>query len=150
MTIAVAADHAGFPLKKPVIDAVRKLGHEAIDLGTDSTDPVDYPDYAKAVAESVLSGQAHRAVLLCGSGAGACVAANKFKGVRAATCHDTFSAHQAVEDDDTNVMCLGARIVGPSLAVELVNTYVKAEFSGAERHARRVAKVKQFEEEFGR
>src|SRR5215831_18141109 len=118
MKVAVAADHAGFPLKQRVMDELRKLGHEPLDLGTNSTDPVDYPDYARAVAEAVRQGRAERAVLLCGSGAGACVAANKFKGIRAATCHDVFSAHQAVEDDDCNVMCLGARIVGPELALD--------------------------------
>src|SRR5262249_58001336 len=119
------------------------------DLGTNPTDAVDYPDYAKAVAEAVLDGRADRAVLLCGSGAGACVAANKFRGIRSATCHDVFSAHQCVEDDDVNVLCLGARVVGPSLAMELVRVYVRAVFSGAERHRRRLAKVAAFEEQFG-
>jgi ribose 5-phosphate isomerase B len=149
MKVAVASDHAGFPLKARVIEELGKLGHEAVDLGTDSTAPVDYPDYAQAVAEAVLSGRAERAVLLCGSGAGACVAANKFKGIRAATCHDTFSAHQAVEDDDVNVICLGARVVGPELAIELVRRYLAAKFSGLERHKRRVGKIAGFEAEFG-
>jgi ribose 5-phosphate isomerase B len=149
MRIAVASDHAGFPLKAGVISELARLGHETADLGTHSTEAVDYPDYARAAAQAVLSGRADRAVLICGSGAGACVAANKFRGIRAATCHDTFSAHQAVEDDDVNVLCLGARVVGPALAVELVRTYVGAEFSGAERHRRRVAKIAAFEEEFG-
>ena len=149
MKIAVAADHAGFPLKQRVIDEVRKLGHEAMDLGTHSTDPVDYPDYARAVAEGLREGRAERAVLICGSGAGACVAANKFRGIRAATCHDTFSAHQGVEDDGMNVLCLGARVIGPELASELVNAYLNARFSNLDRHRRRVAKVEQFEEEFG-
>ena len=148
MRIAVAADHAGFPLKERVIDEVRKLGHEPLDLGTHSTDPVDYPDFARAVAETLRDGKAERAVLICGSGAGACVAANKFRGVRAATCHDTFSAHQGVEDDGVNVLCLGARVVGPELAAELVRTYLNARFSDVERHRRRVAKIEQFEEEF--
>ena len=148
MRIAVAADHAGFPLKERVINEVRKLGHEPLDLGTDSTDAVDYPDFARAVAEALRDGHAQRAVLICGSGAGACVAANKFRGVRAATCHDTFSAHQGVEDDGVNVLCLGARVVGPELAAELVRTYLNAQFSDVERHRRRVAKVEQFEEEF--
>jgi ribose 5-phosphate isomerase B len=150
MKIAVAADHAGFPLKNRVIEEVRRVGHEVLDLGTDSTEPVDYPDYARAVAEALHSGRAERAVLICGSGAGACVAANKFKGIRAATCHDTFSAHQAVEDDGLNVMCVGARVVGSELAVELVRTYLNSRFSGLERHCRRVAKVEGFEEQFGR
>ena len=148
MRIAVAADHAGFPLKQRVIDEVRKLGHEPLDLGTHSTDAVDYPDFARAVAETLRDGHAQRAVLICGSGAGACVAANKFRGVRAATCHDTFSAHQGVEDDGVNVLCLGARVVGQELAAELVRTYLHARFSDVERHRRRVAKIEQFEEEF--
>jgi ribose 5-phosphate isomerase B len=126
------------------------MGHEALDLGTDSTDPVDYPDYSRAAAEAVLAGRAERAVLLCGSGAGACVAANKFKGVRAATCHDPFSAHQSVEDDDVNVLCLGARVIGAELAVELVRRYMAANFSGAERHRRRLGKIAGFEAQFGR
>lgn len=149
MRIAVSADHAGYPLKQPVIEELGRLGHEILDLGTDSTAPVDYPDYARAAAEAVRSGRADRAVLICGSGAGAAVAANKFKGVRAATCHDSFSAHQCVEDDDVNVLCLGARVVGPALAVELARTYVAARFSGAERHVRRLGKIAAFEREFG-
>jgi ribose 5-phosphate isomerase B len=150
MKVAVASDHAGFPLKAQVIEELHKLGHEPLDLGTDSTDPVDYPDYSRAVAEAVLDGRADRAVLLCGSGAGACVAANKFKGIRAATCHDPFSAHQSVEDDDVNVMCLGARVVGAGLAVDLVRRYLAANFSGFERHKRRLGKIAGFEEKFGR
>jgi ribose 5-phosphate isomerase B len=149
MKIAVAADHAGFPLKDRVIEEVRKLGHQVFDLGTHSTDPVDYPDYARAVAEALREGRAERAVLICGSGAGACVAANKFRGIRAATCHDTFSAHQGVEDDGMNVLCLGARVIGPELATELLRSYLSARFSDLERHRRRVSKVEQFEEEFG-
>jgi ribose 5-phosphate isomerase B len=149
MNLAVASDHGGYPLKGRIIDELRKAGHEVSDLGTSSTDPVDYPDYARAVAEAVLSGRAERAVLLCGSGAGACVAANKFRGIRAATCHDSFSARQCVEDDDVNVLCLGARVIGPELALELVRDYVNARFSGAERHRRRLAKIAAFESEFG-
>ena len=149
MKIAVACDHAGFVLKLRVIDELRKEGHEPIDLGTNSTDPVDYPDYARAVAEAVLSGTADRAVLVCGSGAGACVAANKFRGVRAATCHDTFSARQCVEDDDVNVLCLGGRVIGPELAVEVVRNYIRAGFSGLDRHKRRLAKIAAFESHFG-
>lgn len=148
MKIAVAADHAGFPLKARVIEQIRALGHEPLDLGTSSTDPVDYPDYARAVAKAIHAGRAQRAVLICGSGAGACVAANKFPGIRAATCHDTFSAHQGVEDDGVNVLCLGARVIGPELAAELVRTYLSAHFSNVERHRRRVAKIELFEEEF--
>jgi ribose 5-phosphate isomerase B len=148
MNLAVASDHGGYPLKARIIDELRKAGHEVSDLGTNSADPVDYPDYARAVAEAVLSGRAERAILLCGSGAGACVAANKFRGIRAATCHDSFSARQCVEDDDVNVLCLGARVIGPELAVELVRDYVNARFSGAERHRRRLAKIAAFESEF--
>jgi ribose 5-phosphate isomerase B len=150
MRVAVAADHAGFPLKGRVLEELQKLGHAALDLGTHSSAPADYPDYAKAVAESVLGGHAERAILLCGSGAGACVAANKFRGIRAATCHDAFSAHQSVEDDDVNVLCLGARVVGAELAVELIRAYLQARFSGLERHRRRLAKIAGFEEQFGR
>ena len=150
MKLAVASDHAGFPLKARILDELRKLGHEATDLGTCSTDPVDYPDFARAVAEAVLDGRADRAVLLCGSGAGACVAANKFRGIRSATCHDSFSARQCVEDDDVNILCLGARVIGPELAVELVRDYVNAKFSGLERHKRRLAKIAGFEEHFGK
>jgi ribose 5-phosphate isomerase B len=123
MNIAIASDHAGFPLKDGMIAIARSLGHEVTDLGTCSTDPVDYPDIARSVAAALQSGRVERAVLICGSGIGACVAANKFRGIRAGTCHDTFSAHQSVEDDAANVMCLGARVVGSSLAGELVRTF---------------------------
>jgi len=146
----VASDHAGYPLKAGVIEELRQQNHQVSDLGTNSTEPVDYPDYAHAVATAVLSGRAERAVLICGSGAGACVAANKFRGIRAATCHDTFSARQCVEDDDVNILCLGARVIGPQLALELVRTYIQARFSGAERHRRRIAKIAAFEAEFGK
>lgn len=149
MKLALASDHAGVALKARVMEQLLKEGHEATDLGTYTTDAVDYPDYAKKVALAVLGGQAERAVLICGSGAGACVAANKFKGIRSATCHDSFSARQCVEDDDVNVLCLGARVIGPELAVEVVRDYVAAKFSGAERHKRRLAKVAAFEAEFG-
>ena len=148
MKLVVASDHAGVALKQHVFDVLHRDGHDVTDLGSNSSEPVDYPDYAEKVAHAVLSGQAERAILICGSGAGACVAANKFKGIRSATCHDTFSARQCVEDDDCNVMCLGARVVGPELAIELVRTYVAAKFSGAERHRRRLGKVANFEERF--
>ncbi|MBZ5619603.1 MAG: ribose 5-phosphate isomerase B [Acidobacteriia bacterium] len=150
MNLALASDHAGFLLKARVAAELRKLGHQVTDLGTNSTDPVDYPDYAQAVAEAVLQGRAERAVLICGSGAGACVAANKFRGIRAATCHDSFSARQCVEDDDVNILCLGARVIGPELAVDLVRHYVGAQFSGAERHRRRLGKIAAFEADFGK
>jgi ribose 5-phosphate isomerase B len=149
VNLAVATDHGGFPLKERIIQELKRLGHHVTDLGTNSAEPVDYPDYAEAVAREILEGRAQRAVLICGSGAGACVAANKFKGIRAATCHDSFSAHQCVEDDDVNVLCLGARIVGPELALELVRDYVNAVFSGAERHRRRLEKIAAFEARFG-
>jgi ribose 5-phosphate isomerase B len=150
MKLVVASDHAGVALKARVMVQLRREGHEVEDLGTNTTDPVDYPDYAKAVSLAVLGGQAERAILICGSGAGACVAANKFKGIRAATCHDSFSARQCVEDDAVNVLCLGARVIGPELAVDVVRDYVGARFSGAERHRRRLAEVAEFEEEFGK
>lgn len=150
MNLAVASDHAGFPLKARVIESLRSAGHQVIDLGTASTEPVDYPDFARAIAVAILTGRAERAVLLCGSGAGACVAANKFRGIHAATCHDSFSARQGVEDDDLNVLCLGARVIGPDLAVDLVSDFVNAHFSGAERHCRRLAKIAGFEADFGK
>ena len=150
MKLAVASDHAGVALKARVLEELLSGGHEATDLGTDTTDPVDYPDYAKAVALAVLGGQAERAVLICGSGAGAGVAANKFKGIRAATCHDSFSARQSVEDDDVNVLCLGARVIGPELAADLVRDYANARFSGAERHLRRLGEIAAFEANFGK
>lgn len=145
MKIAVAADHAGFPLKDRVLDAVRKAGHEIVDLGTYSTDPVDYPDYARAVGESIQQGRAERAVLLCGSGVGACVAANKMTGIRGGVCHDIYSAHQGVEHDDMNVLCLGARIIGPELIPELVTAFLGAQFTGEERHVRRLRKIAAIE-----
>ncbi len=130
-----------------MIAVVRGLGHEVSDLGTWSTDAVDYPDTARAVAEELQSGRAERAILICGSGVGACVAANKFRGVRGGTCHDTFSARQSVEDDDSNVMCLGSRVIGASLADDLVKAYLGAKFSGAERHVRRLKKIQEIEAE---
>jgi ribose 5-phosphate isomerase B len=148
MRFVVASDHAGFPLKAHTIETLKALGHEVEDLGTNSTNPVDYPDYSRAVALAVLQGRAERGVLVCGSGAGACVAANKFRGIRAATCHDTFSAHQCVEDDDVNVLCLGGRIIGPEVATEVLRSFAGAKFSNAERHRRRLNKVLGFEAEF--
>jgi ribose 5-phosphate isomerase B len=147
MNIAIAADHAGFPIKDRVIGIARSLGHEVTDLGTCSTDSVDYPDIARLVAGALQSGLVERAILICGSGIGACIAANKFRGVRAGTCHDSFSAHQSVEDDAANVLCLGARIIGVEVAGELVRTFLHAKFSGAERHARRLTKVQEIEAE---
>ncbi|CAN5914986.1 hypothetical protein BH11MYX3_BH11MYX3_29680 [soil metagenome] len=141
MKIAVAADHAGFPLKQRALEVIRAHGHEAIDLGTHSTEPVDYPDIAKLLGEAVQRGDAERGVLLCGSGVGASVAATKLRGIRAAVCHDTYSAHQGVEHDDLNVLALGARIIGPELPAELVAAFISARFSNEERHVRRLHKI---------
>jgi ribose 5-phosphate isomerase B len=148
MRIACAFDHAGFPLKPVVLETVRSAGHEPIDLGTDSTEPVDYPDVARKAADAVLDGTADRGVVVCGSGAGVSVAACKVPGIRAATVHDTYTAHQAVEHDDINVLCLGARVIGPSYAAEIIAAYALAEFSGEERHVRRLAKIDAIEREF--
>jgi ribose 5-phosphate isomerase B len=148
MVIAIAADHGGFHLKTLLVEFLKKLGHEVMDLGTNSEKPVDYPDFARAVAEGILSKKAERGILICGSGVGACVAANKFPGIRAAICHDTFSAHQGVEDDNINVLCLGARVIGPELAKEIVRIWLSASFSGAERHRRRLTKIGEIEKEF--
>ena len=149
MKIAVATDHAGFPLKAAVLDTVRAAGHEVLDLGTNSTDPVDYPDYAEKLGRAIQSGQVERGILLCGSGVGASIAANKMKGVYAAVCHDTYSAHQGVEHDDMNLLCMGGRIIGPELVREIVEAFLKARFigenPGQERHKRRVQKVRRLE-----
>jgi ribose 5-phosphate isomerase B len=147
MRVAVGTDHAGFPLKKYVVDFLRSNGHEVLDLGTHNCDPVDYPDVAKAVGQAVVEGKAERGVLLCGSGVGASVAANKLRGIRAGLCHDSYSARQGVEHDDVNVLCLGARVVGPELAVDILRIWLDARFSAAERHQRRVGKIKQMEEQ---
>jgi ribose 5-phosphate isomerase B len=141
MRIAVAADHAGFPLKEAVIDEVQRLGATPIDLGTDSTAAVDYPDFAEAVGRAIQQGDADRGIVICGSGVGAAVAASKMIGVRASVCHDTYSAHQGVEHDDMNVLAVGARIIGPELVAEVVRAFVGAKFSGDERHVRRLKKV---------
>ena len=146
MKIVIAADHGGYPLKQPLIDLMQGLGHEVLDLGAHELDPTDdYPDFARYVGQAIQHGQADRGVLLCGSGVGASVAANKQKGVRAAVCHDTYSAGQGVEHDDMNVLCLGSRIIGESLAVELVKAFLNATFSGEKRHARRLDKVNAIE-----
>lgn len=146
MRIAVASDHAGFPLKADVIQAIRDCGHEPVDLGTDSTAPVDYPDFAEKLGQAIVSGQAERGMLVCGSGVGASIAANKVRGIYAGLCHDTYSARQGVEHDNMNVLCLGARIIGPALVPELVRAFLSAEFSTEERHRRRVGKVRKIEE----
>jgi ribose 5-phosphate isomerase B len=143
--VAIGFDHAGFPLKGDVRALLESLGHEILDLGTNSTEPVDYPDFAKAVALAVARRECERGIVVCGSGVGASVAATKVPGIRSALCHDTFSARQGVEDDDMNVLCLGARVIGPALAAEVLRAFLKAQFSGAERHLRRLNKVKQIE-----
>ena len=149
MKIAIACDHAGFPLKDTIVETVRRLGYEPIDLGTNSAAAVDYPDYAEKLGRLIQSGQAERGILLCGSGVGACIAANKLKGIYAGVCHDTYSGHQGVEHDNMNVLCLGPRVIGPELAIEIATAFVSARFigndPGQERHARRVGKVRKLE-----
>lgn len=149
MKIAVGFDHAGFPLKQIVLDTIRATGHEPIDMGTNSMEPVDFPDYSEKVGRAVQRGEAERGILVCGSGVGACIAANKLKGVMAGLCHDTYSAAQGVAHDDMNVLCLGARVIGPELAVELVKAFLSARYignePGGERLARRVGKIRKME-----
>ena len=150
MKIAVGFDHGGFPLKQTVLQAVRDSGHEAIDLGTNSADPVDFPDYSEKVGRAVQTGEADRGILVCGSGVGACIAANKMKGIYASICHDTYSAAQGVRHDDMNVLCLGGRVVGSELAADLVKAFLGARYigneAGGERLARRVAKIHKIED----
>lgn len=150
MRIAIGADHAGFEMKRDLAGYLAQAGHEVTDLGTHSTAPVDYPDIAEAVAQAIRNGQADRGVLVCGSGAGASVAACKFPGVRAAVCHDAYSARQAVEHDDLNVLCLGARVIGPALARALADQFLAAGFSGDERHLTRLAKIDAIESRYAR
>ena len=146
MRVAIGSDHGGVPLNEVIIRDLEAAGHEVIDFGThDGSQPDDYPDYARQVGGAVQRGEADRGILICGSGVGAAIAANKVKGARACLCHDTYSAHQAVEHDNMNVLCLGARIVGVELARELVRTFMAAKFSGEERHLRRLAKVDDIE-----
>ncbi len=146
MKIALAADHGGFPIKQTLADLMEAWGYEVLDLGAHQLQPDDdYPDYARYVGQAIQQNHADRGVLLCGSGVGACVAANKIAGVRAGLCHDTYSAHQGVEHDDMNVLCLGARIIGPALANELLKAFLEATFSAESRHARRLEKVHAIE-----
>jgi RpiB/LacA/LacB family sugar-phosphate isomerase len=149
MRVVVASDHAGFPLKETVLRAVLASGHEPIDVGTDRTDSVDYADFVERAGREIQRNRADRGVLLCGSGVGVCIAANKMKGIYAAICHDTYSAHQGVEHDNMNVLCLGGRVIGSEVAQELVRSFLSARFvgndPGEERHARRVGKVKKLE-----
>jgi ribose 5-phosphate isomerase B len=150
MRIAVSADHAGYALKDDLAAKLTQQGHDVLDLGTHSTAPVDYPDSAEAVAAVLRDRQAERGIIVCGSGAGVSIAANKFPGVRAAVCHDTYTAHQAVEHDDMNVLCLGSRVVGPALALEVSMAFLAAVFSGEDRHQRRLNKVNEIERRFCR
>lgn len=145
MLIAIACDHAGFPLKEDVIRVITGMGHQVVDLGTDSTKAVDYPDFAEKLGLAILAGKAERGVLICGSGIGACIAANKIDGIYAGVAHDTYSAAQGVEHDDMNVLCLGARIIGPALVPDLVRAFIDAKFSTEERHRRRVGKTRNLE-----
>jgi ribose 5-phosphate isomerase B len=151
MIIALGCDHAGYPLKKLLYTWLETKGHTVLNLGVDTeTVPADYPDYAQAVAESVVSGRAQRGIVVCGSGVGATVAANKVPGARAGMCHDTFSARQGVEDDDVNILCLGGRVIGSELAYEVVGAWLKATFTGAERHQRRKDKVLAIERTYSK
>jgi ribose 5-phosphate isomerase B len=146
MKIALACDHGGYSLKNIVKESILADGYGVIDLGTDSTQSVDYPDFAEKLGLAITHGDAERGILICSSGVGACIAVNKIKGVYAGICHDTYSAHQGVEHDNMNVLCLGARVIGAELAKELVNAFLKAQFSNEERHVRRVNKVYKIEE----
>jgi len=146
MKVAVASDHGGFPLKQTVIDTLTSLGHEPIDLGTHSTESVDYPDYAEKAGLALIKGDAERAIVLCGSGVGACIAGNKINGVYASVCHDTYTAAQGVEHDHMNMLCLGARVIGPELVTRIVEAFMAAQPSNEERHLRRVGKIKAIEE----
>jgi ribose 5-phosphate isomerase B len=148
MRIVIAADHAGYALKNELAAKLTQDGHEVLDLGSHSASPVDYPDTAESVAAALRDDQADRGIIVCGSGAGVSIAANKFPGIRAAVCHDTYTAHQAVEHDDMNVLCLGARVIGPALALDLVSAFLGARFSGDARHHRRLAKILDIESRY--
>jgi len=148
MRVAVAFDHRGVKLRERLLEELAALGHEAVDLGTDKAEPrIDYPDKAREVAEAIRGGEAERALLVCGSGVGAAIAANKVAGIRAAICHDTYSAHQGVEHDDMNVLCLGSEVVGAELAAELARAFLAARFDGGERYVRRLEKIEEMERE---
>jgi ribose 5-phosphate isomerase B len=148
MRVAVAFDHRGVKLRQRLLEVLASLGHEAVDLGTEAPEPrIDYPDKAREVGEAIRSGEAERALLVCGSGVGASVAANKLPGIRAAICHDAYSAHQGVEHDDMNVLCLGSEVVGEELAADLTRTFMSARFDGGERYVRRLEKIERMERE---
>jgi ribose 5-phosphate isomerase B len=146
MRIAVGADHAGFELKKTVVQVLRDQGHEVLDLGAFTPEPSDYPIYAKSVGNAVRNGEADRGILLCGSGVGVSIAASKLRGIRAGLCHDAYSAHQCVEHDNVNVLCMGPRVIGTELALDLIQIFLNARFTGEERHVRRLAEVQEIEE----
>jgi ribose 5-phosphate isomerase B len=148
MKVVIGSDHAGFALKVAMGDLLRSLGHEVLDVGAFNENPSDYPDFAEAVGRAVLDGKAERGLLICGSGVGASVAANKLPGIRAGMCHDTYSAHQGVEHDDINVLVLGSRVIGVKLAEELVKAFLAAKFTNEERHVRRLGKVKALESKY--
>ena len=148
MRVAIACDHGGFPLKEPIIKAIQCLGHETIDLGAFNEEKTDFPDYAQKAGEAILTGKADRAVVICGSGVGACIAANKIKGIYAGLCHDTYSAHQGVEHDNMNILCLGARIIGVELAAEIVKNFLSAEFLNSGNYLRRFKKILDIENKF--
>ncbi|MDK1011111.1 MAG: ribose 5-phosphate isomerase B [Actinomycetota bacterium] len=149
MRVVIGSDHAGFELKEQLLAHLKEEGHLVIDVGTDSTEPVDYPDYAAAVARAVVSGEGERGIIVCGSGAGASIAANKITGIRAAVVHDHYTAHQAVEHDDMNVLAIGGRVIGVNTATEIVDTFLSARFSGEERHSRRLRKVVELDRNRG-
>ncbi|MEE9533381.1 MAG: ribose 5-phosphate isomerase B [Acidimicrobiia bacterium] len=145
MRIAVGSDHAGYNLKEHLASWLAESGHAVYDLGTHTSDPVDYPDYAASVAQAVLDGRADRGIIVCGSGAGASIAANKLRGIRAAVAHDSYTAHQMVEHDDVNILCLGSRVIGEALAEDLIETFIDATFSREDRHVRRLDKIRALE-----
>ena len=148
MKIVIGSDHAGFQLKNKMGDLLRAMGNEVLDVGAFNENPSDYPDFAEAVGSAVLDGRAERGVLICGSGVGASVAANKLPGIRAGMCHDTYSAHQGVEHDDINILVMGSRVIGVALAEDIVRSFLGAKFSNAERHVRRLGKVKAIEAKY--
>lgn len=149
MRVVIGADHAGFPLKQELVTHLEAGGHVVLDVGTDSTDPVDYPDFAAAVARAVIGGEGERGIVVCGSGAGASIAANKITGIRCAVVHDHYTAHQAVEHDDMNVLALGARVIGAATATDIIDSFLAARFSGEERHLRRLRKVVELDRNRG-
>ncbi len=146
MKVVFGSDHAGFPLKEEVIEVVRKAGYEVLDVGTNSTKPVDYPDYAYKVGKAIQEGKTEKGIMICGSGVGACITSNKMKGIYAGICHDTYSAHQGVEHDGMNVLCMGSRIIGSELANEIALSFLKASVEQVERHQKRRKKIKEIEQ----